>query len=334
MRRWSRVTVALAATMALAGSTLFAVLGAWSWTVGAALVAALLVFSLVAPARLRRLALVAALALPVTIAVVRVLTVRLPPQWSMCDDNACSATGPWWARLVPEAVAFDAGFQFAQWAGIASAAEAREYRALFDAQYSHLPDVPNAGVLFSTADRVRLLRFEPPGDEPLPCLVFLHGFGGLSSSYLEAMASTDVGRRVIIVAPALDPFARWDTPRGRAVVEATLRTLPPRADRSRLVLVGLSNGAIFGAAHADLFRATVLVSGVGEPPKGPVLIFSGASDVRIGADWVTERTASLQRKGLTVTLDLVPAAGHGVLLSHSARWASQVNALLESLETK
>jgi pimeloyl-ACP methyl ester carboxylesterase len=133
--------------------------------------------------------------------------------------------------------------------------------------------------------------------------------------------------RVMVVAPALDLAARWDSPRGQAVVEETLRTLPDRADRQRLVLVGLSNGAVFGAKYAPLFRGTVLVSGLGEPggkpSRGTTVALVGEGDVRMRANWV-----KAQAHSLSIPLEVVEGADHGLLLTHADRVARQVIEML------
>lgn len=145
--------------------------------------------------------------------------------------------------------------------------------------------------------------------------------------YVQALASSTIGSRVVIVAPALDWAAQWDTARGRAVVENTLRDLPPRVDRRRVLMVGLSNGAFFGAAHAELFGAAIFVSGIGETPSAQVSVITGERDVRVPASFMRQRVQSLPHP---VALEVVPGADHGLLLTHTEVVARRVRAVLDS----
>ncbi len=282
----------------------------------------------VAARRVARLGWALALGVGVAFLAFRTATVRAPEGWQVCQNEACSRGGPWWSRVLPEQASADAGFRLATWLGIVRPEEGAAYAREFGAEFDRLPDGPNAALLFSTPAQLRRFVVEPPGEGPLPAVVFLHGFGGPSSSYVSVMARALAGRAVL-VAPALDVGARWDSARGTAVVEATLRTLPPRVDRRRVVLVGLSNGSIFGAVHAHRFAGAVLVSGIGEARRGPVVAVSGGRDLRVPLEAVREGVVQLQRSGVEASLVEVPQADHGLLLTHPEAWVGPVLKLLK-----
>jgi len=267
-----------------------------------------------------------AVGLGLTWTAVRLAVVATPEGWLACDGDACTRGGPWWSRVLPEHASLDSGFVLSRLGGLVSADEQRRYAAAFAGPMAALPAVPNALTWWSTGSHLRRLVVTPGGTDARPGVVFLHGFGGLSSAYVRVIA--DALPEVVVVAPALDVGARWDSPRGRAVVELTLATLPPRVDRQRVVLLGLSNGAIFGARYARLFHGAVLVSGVGDT-DAPVHLVTGADDARISAAWMRQVAQALH-DGVAVELDVVDGADHGLLLTHPARWAEPVRRLLDA----
>jgi len=264
----------------------------------------------------------------VLLGALRVALVRAPPGWSVCTGDDCSARGPWWARLVPERWGVWVAFRLVRGLGMLDGAEAASYSKAFDDALARLPDLPVAGLLWSRPGTARRIVVEPEGDDLLPAVVFLHGFGGLSSAYLSVLVRS-LGR-VVIVAPALDVFARWDSARGRAVVEETLQRLPARVDRRRVVLVGLSNGAIFGARYAPAFSGAVLISGLGEPgePRGPLAVVSGPLDARIPPSVVRARVQALRAQGQQVDFQEVAGADHVLILTHPEAWAVPLRAML------
>jgi predicted esterase len=269
-------------------------------------------------------ALGAAAAIATALVALRVATVEAG--WLVCENERCSRGGPWWSRVLPEPACLQVGLVLTRLARITTAAESESYARAFAAPFRAGGDPPNALVLFSTASTLRRLVLEPPGTDTRPCIVFLHGFGGLSSSYLMAMR--DPLPEVIVVAPALDVAARWDGALGHSVVERTLASLPARADRRRLYLVGLSNGAILGARYAGLFRGALLLSGVGETAGGRVRVISGAADRRIPAGDVRRAVSELRARGVDASAELVDGADHGLVLTHAALWTERLARLL------
>lgn len=252
---------------------------------------------------------------------VRCARVEAPPGWSVCEGSECSRRGPWWSRLAPERATLDVGLLASRLTSRVTADEAASYSRAFAAPLDELEPTPNPLVLVSTTSTLRRVVVEPPGNERARCVVFLHGFGGLSSAYVRVIerALPDT----VIVAPALDIAARWDSEQGRNVLERTLASLPERADRSRVVLLALSNGAIFGARYAPSFAGAVLVSGVGDS-RAPLHVVTGDQDVRIAPAWVRDRVAELRAKGVKVELDVVPGADHALFLTQPEAWARRV----------
>ena len=243
----------------------------------------------------------------------------------------CEARGAWWLRLFDEHQTVQAGLVLSRALAVTDAREFDEFREVFRRAYGSTPEGgPNALLLASRPSCVASLRYEPPGTEPLPTIVFLHGFGGLLTPFVEVMAR-GLQERFLIVAPALDPVGAWRSQRGQAVLQATLDGLPPRADRSRVYLVGLSNGAL-GAVEAMMtpalraqFAGVVLVSGIGFVPPAlalegtRVLVVAGDEDTRFPIEFVTARTAELRARGADVEAVTLPA-GHGLILSHTSEW--------------
>ena len=278
--------------------------------------------------RRARMALVSALGLGLCYSATRLAIVRAPEGWLVCEGPRCTQGGPWLARLLPEAASLDSGLVLARWLGLVTPAEARSYARAFAAPLAGAPEVPNALLLRSRPGRLVTLVHEPPGDGEVPAIVFLHGFGGLSTAYLLAMVRNGLSR-FVIVAPALDAFARWDEPAGAAAIDEVIAALPPRVNRSNVLLVGLSNGSIFGARYAPRFHATLLLSGIGETDAPSLRVVTGREDVRISVAWVREQAEELRRAGVQVHLTIVPGADHALLITHTEAWVPEAISLLE-----
>jgi dienelactone hydrolase len=302
--------------------------GHWSLALVPLGIGSLLALSALLNGRRAQGALIGAVAFGLSYSAVRLLIAREPRGWSVCERSRCTENGPWLARLLPEAASLDAGLVLARWTGIVTPDEARRYGAAFAPLFVGAPDMPNALLLHSAPGSLVALVHEPPGDGKVPALVFIHGFGGLSTAYLTAMDHAGLSR-FVIVAPALDTFARWDQAAGAAAIDEAMATLPPRADRSRVLLVGVSNGAIFGARYAPRFHAALLLSGIGRT-DGPALhVVTGSEDTRISPAWVREVADDLRRAGVDVDLTIVSGADHALVLTHTDAWVPKAIALLE-----
>jgi predicted esterase len=258
-----------------------------------------------------------------------------PTAVQACVEARCSSGSAWWQRLVDEREATRAGLYLSGHLGSMGGAEFKRFDALIDAQWKSAPPAwrngPNPLLMSSSPSRVESLRFSAAGPRKRPAIVFLHGFGGLLSLYVRAVVDGTHGE-FDVIAPALDPLGAWWTERGQAVIAHTLDTLPPEVDRSRVYLIGLSNGGI-GASevllHAELarrFAGVVLLSGAGrletleQAPPTRVLMLSGTRDWRFQGDWVAEQHAQLEALGADVTWKTFEA-DHFLLLTHTAAWA-------------
>lgn len=251
------------------------------------------------------------------------------PGGRVCDGTECDGTGHWWERILDEQECAQAGLMLTT-----RGEEGREMKAAFASAYDAMPPSwrggPNALLMTSRFGDVRSLRFEPKGDGSLPTVIFLHGFGGLLTPYVSLLAR-QLGDGFIIVAPALDNVGVWSSRRGQQVLRATLASLPARADRSKVFLVGLSNGGV-GATTAlcdpelrTAFAGFVLLSGVGRLPSGAqlegarVLVVTGRDDPRFPLSYVVAQPQTLRGAGADVDALSLPAT-HALVFTHAAEW--------------
>lgn len=259
------------------------------------------------------------------------VTQAYPTEVQVCDGAACSGASHWWERVLDEQECAQAGLLLTT-----RGEEGREMRSAFASAYESMPPSwrggPNALLMTSHFGGVRSLRFEPKGEDQLPTVVFLHGFGGLLSPYMSNLAR-HLGDRFIIVAPALDNVGVWRSRKGQEVLRATLASLPSRADRSRVFLVGLSNGGV-GATTALLdpelrgaFAGFVLLSGVGVLPQearlegARVLVVTGQQDPRFPLSYVLAQIKALHHAGANVDALTLPAT-HALVFTHAETWIS------------
>ncbi|MFO0599966.1 MAG: hypothetical protein U0228_31945 [Myxococcaceae bacterium] len=252
-----------------------------------------------------------------------------------CDSGATR-----WQRVIDEREATRAGLSLSGHLGMMRGREFDTFDALLDSSWASLPGAwrggPNALLLTSTVTHVEALRFRSPREGKRPAIIFLHGFGGLLTLYVEAIARGTHGD-FDVIAPALDPLGAWWTPRGQAVITRTLDALPDDVDRTQVYLVGLSNGGIGASATlahpavAKRFAGVVLLSGVGEldelthPPPTRVLLISGTRDVRFRGEWVSSQFDALTALGADVTWRRFDA-DHFLLLTHATEWTSAFEA--------
>jgi predicted esterase len=250
----------------------------------------------------------------------------------VCEDGACDGRGHFWQRVPDEREAARFGLYLSRLTGTMVGREADRFDALLDSEYARLPEawrgLPNA-LLLQQGQR---LQWVPPGATKLPCIVFLHGFGGEVTLYLNAMVSSELGQKYIIVAPVLDNAGGWWSDRGIALVRHTLETLPEQAD-GRVVLVGLSNGSIgatrmlFEPRIRSRISGAMLISGIGEVPTGSrldgaaVYVVSGTQDPRFKYAWVEERAQALRSAGADVVLKSFDA-DHFLILTHAREWTT------------
>ena len=172
------------------------------------------------------------------------------------------------------------------------------------------------------------------GAAPTRCIVFLHGFGGLMTAYVDAIARSELGREALVLAPVLDPMGVWASDRGAGVVEDALAHASSLGF-SRCWLVGLSNGAI-GAWQlpgrpeiASHLWGAVLLSGIPDTsldarlPALPTLAVSGWQDARFDWSWVDKQaTAAEKRVGPDRMRHFGLAADHFLILSADDAWTA------------
>lgn len=212
-------------------------------------------------------------------------------------------------------------------------------KLLHDAYSTSSPAWPNAVLIDSSVDVPRHLEHVPPNSTSVPCLVFLHGYGGQLTAYLRVLRHA-FGDRFAIVAPFLDSSGEFGKPHGRAIVNSIVtKYLPPVVDRSQVFLIGLSNGSVGATAIlqdpdlAPRFKGFILVSGRGEingPVQGAnVLLITGTEDPRFPLDYVEKGAGLMRERGARVTLETRPA-DHFLWLSHAEemtaamdRWLSK-----------
>ncbi|MFT3712505.1 MAG: hypothetical protein QM817_33070 [Archangium sp.] len=259
-----------------------------------------------------------------------------PSAVQSCVEEKCSSGSWWWQRIIDEREATRAGLYLSGHLGSmpTGGAEFKRFDSLIDAQWKAAQPAwrngPNPLLMTSSPSRVESLRFSANGPRKRPAIIFLHGFGGLLSLYVRAVADGTHGEYDVI-APALDPLGEWWTERGQAVIAHTLDTLPPEVDRSRVYLIGLSNGGIGASAvlqHPKLakrFAGVVLLSGAGSledlesAPPTRVLMISGTRDWRFQGDWVADQHGQLAALGTDVTWRTFDA-DHFLLLTHTEQW--------------
>jgi pimeloyl-ACP methyl ester carboxylesterase len=280
----------------------------------------------------------------------RVLTVRPDVAYPVCVDGDCTVGAPWLSRLVREDETAWAGIELSQATGVVSPPEVATAWEAARVGYGQLDLLrrgrpgANGVFLWSSADRVYSVNHFPPGDEKVPAIVLLHGFGGLLTPNVSMLAETELGQRFAIVAPALDMTGGWWEDRGKDVLLRTLETLPPRVDRDRLWLAGISNGAI-GATHLGAdpelgarFRGTILIVGAdlpydGDRFGGPVLLLPGRDDPRFPFEFVLEAADAIGQSGAEYSFQplegdhFVPWTRSEEVAERILRWTTTAEAL-------
>ncbi|MBI5543874.1 MAG: hypothetical protein HY901_08315 [Deltaproteobacteria bacterium] len=261
------------------------------------------------------------------------LSGTMPKGWRYCENRDCGRA-PWWSHLAPESEAVFAGLELSHLAGVVGDSKHASFHNTFREAYESQADVegglPNPLLLWSTRETVRTLVRVPPGAARAPCVVFLHGFGGLLTPYMEVIATGLPG--YVVVAPQLDDVGGWGSPRGEAVVKGALAALPPEVDRSRVFLVGLSNGSLQGTRYSPLFAKAVLLSGLGDTGGGHLLAISGRSDQRVSFEFIESEARALRARGVDVAVRRLDA-DHGLILTHSREWTAIAAQFFEGKST-
>ena len=263
-----------------------------------------------------------------------------PPtrEFHFVEDGHRDASPPWLSRLADERETVLTGLYFSDMVGLIKGPERDHLDRLLHVAYSASPRPwPNAVLIESSSDASRHLEHVPNGSTTVPCIVFLHGFGGQLTAYLRVLHQA-FGDRFAIVAPFLDYTGAFGTPRGKAVVSALVtKHLPPEVDRARVFLIGLSNGAVGATAILQdpelsrQFRGFVLVSGIGEvaqpSARANVLVIAGTDDLRFPLRHIQSTAESLRGGGARVEIETFPA-DHFLWLSHAREMTTTIDGWL------
>lgn len=170
--------------------------------------------------------------------------------------------------------------------------------------------------------------------EPQPVLVFLHGSGGNFKAYTWLLAKVADRVGCVIVAPSFG-MGDWRAAESSRVVEAALADAGRvvAVDRSRLHLMGLSNGGLgvsqVAADAGERFASLIYLSpvfdegalmsaGFAAKWRGrDVLVLSGAQDNRTPFTYVSDEVVRMRAGGAKVELVEFKDADHFLFFSHS-----------------
>lgn len=264
------------------------------------------------------------------------LLAHAKPEFQFVEQGRRDVSPPIASRIIDEGETVQAGLVATSAMRLIGGPEKDHLGRLLRDAYS-TPAWPNAVLIDSSADVPRHFEHIPANSTSVPCLVFLHGFGGQLTAYLRVLHHA-FGDRYAIVAPFLDSGGAFWKPKGKAVVKAIVtKYLPAEVDKTRVYLIGLSNGAIGATAmmqdpeSAPLFKGFILVSGRGEVtaplPRAKALLISGAHDPRFPLDYVKEGAEKMRAAGAEVTFEVLPA-DHFLWLSHADPMTAAVEAWL------
>ena len=265
-----------------------------------------------------------------------------------CEDGRCLQRGPFLSMLIREDESARSGVAVAEALGALFAREhdapelfAEKYR-LLEVLRSGEPGVNALLVPSSTAHLVRSIAYLPSGAGRTPGIVFLHGSGGSMSTYVSTLLESDELAQYAIIAPVVDAVGLWSTDEAMAVVERTVQTLPASVDRSRLYIVGLSNGAVGATAVASrpdvarLFRAAVAIEGIASAettgptgPTIPLLALAARDDERFELEYVRERVDAMRDANAPVELSVVDGT-HMAFFANSGAFTTRISAWLKA----
>jgi predicted esterase len=252
-----------------------------------------------------------------------------------CERRDCKADPPFLARLAPEDETVRAGMALSSALGLIHGPEQSALAKLLQVEYQEVAANPRFAALPS-APLLGLLRSDvgyqlwEPARRPdqVPCIVFLHGFGGQLSVYLKALLDGGLGESFAIVAPPGGAVGDWwSSTEQERLMQLLDEGLPAWIDPERIYLVGLSNGAVGATAiatspsFAGRFRRVVAISGAGRlPPKipprvPPILFLTGTQDPRMPLADVEAAQRRLAQQGVEARLTAL-TSDHFLLLSH------------------
>ena len=169
-------------------------------------------------------------------------------------------------------------------------------------------------------------------DDPLPVLVFLHGWGGPFQGYQWVFRRFAEQQGYAVVAPSFG-MGWWRQDAAMPTVARALEWIEqqPGLDGERLILAGLSNGGP-GVQQAALtfperwdgvvFLSAVLelngIFGMGErlaEHGTPVLVITGDAERRIPLGYTQAGVESLRMVGVETSFEVYPGEDHFLLFS-------------------
>jgi pimeloyl-ACP methyl ester carboxylesterase len=121
-------------------------------------------------------------------------------------------------------------------------------------------------------------------------VIFLHGYAGNFAFQCLEIAAAVAPLSAEVICPSDHFVGRWSDPAALRIIDSSIAILRARGAQ-RIVLVGLSNGAIGASRHADELdiNALVLISGVSSrapTPRVPTLLLQGRSDAMVSTSRV------------------------------------------------
>lgn len=167
------------------------------------------------------------------------------------------------------------------------------------------------------------------GEDPTPdAVVFLHGYAGNFTLYCWHVAEAFRGR-ARVYCPSMGPQARWWTRAGQRTLASTLDHARAQG-ATRIVLAGLSNGAVGAGRLAPRFRkqlaGLILLSGSPRvpPPRGlPVLVVHGTADPMSSASAARRYARQAGRAGVYHAVEgghFIALSRHGAVSQHLRHW--------------
>lgn len=168
---------------------------------------------------------------------------------------------------------------------------------------------------------------------PCPVLVFFHGSGGNFKAYLWILAKLADKTGFVLVAPS-NGMGNWTAEDSRRCLGNALAAASSAAtiDRSRIHLIGLSNGGLavcqLAVAQGSDFASMVFLSPVFDEPEvrsaafaaqckeRRILVMTGDRDDRVPLSYIEGNVTAMKRAGAHVTLQTFDSADHFLLFSH------------------
>ncbi len=249
------------------------------------------------------------------------------------------------ANLVPERDQFALGSHLmGPLDAYLDAEQTRRVRALFQRIYEEAaqdPDFAAVGSAMPWSYRELFGRswdvghhyvYRPPGHEgePLPVLLFLHGWGGPFLGYQWVLKRFADARGWAVVSPSFG-MGWWRQPQAEPALERTLAWIEaqPDLDGERVVISGLSNGgpgvqravlAFPGRWDGVVFLNAVMDSdrlfAVAEAAEGiPILVVTGDAERRIPVEITREWARSMAMVHPRVRLEVFGGEDHFLLFS-------------------